>query len=64
MTREPSTDELMRHEADLIGDGLRLQSQCLDLLLAEMRALALLLPAATAASSDSETEAEFDNMPV
>jgi hypothetical protein len=44
MTGEPVGD-LIRHEADLIECGLRLQRQGLDLLHAEMRALAGILPA-------------------
>jgi hypothetical protein len=63
----PSPDDLLRQEADLIESGLNLQSQCLNLLLAEMQALARVIPAATTVprpKSDGETEADFDNMPV
>ena len=65
MTRGSPAD-LIRHEADLIESGLRLQSQGLELLLAEMRALAGLMPGISppAAKSDAETEAGFDNLPV
>jgi hypothetical protein len=64
---DTSPDELIRQEADLIESGLTLQAQCLNLLLAEMQALARVIPvvaAVPAAKSDSETEADFDNMPV
>ena len=61
--------DLIRHEADLIQAGLAMQSslQCqgLELLLAEMCALAQMLPGTPhPARSDAETEADFDNMPV
>jgi hypothetical protein len=62
---------LIRQEVELIESGLQMQSQGLELLLAEMRALAGLIPGATppvdartAAETDAETEAGFDNMPV
>jgi hypothetical protein len=67
MMNDTSSDDLIRQEADLIESGLKLQSQCLKLLLAEMQALAKVIPATTqvaAPKSDSETEADFDNMPV
>jgi hypothetical protein len=63
--------DLMRQEVDLIETGLRMQSQGLAVLLAEMRALAGLMPGAVApvdptelARSEAATEAGFDNMPV
>ncbi|HEY6919016.1 MAG TPA: hypothetical protein VI412_07120 [Tabrizicola sp.] len=60
-----STARLIREEADLLEAGVKLQTQGLDLLLAEMRALALLLPgAAPERKTDAEVEADFDNMPV
>jgi hypothetical protein len=62
-----SSDDLLRKEAALLDSGLKLQSQCLDLLLAEMQALAQVIPAAAAVpgpKTDAETEAGFDNMPV
>ncbi len=59
--------DLIRQEAELIEAGLTLQTQGMQLLLAEMRALAGLMPGANLVPkgvSDSETEAGFDNMPV
>lgn len=59
--------DLIRHEAKLIEAGLTLQTQGMQLLLAEMRALAGLMPGVDVVlepASDSETEAGFDNMPV
>jgi hypothetical protein len=61
--------DLIRQEADLIVSGLalqvQLQEQGLDLLCAEMHALAQMLPGAPhPARSEAETEADFDNMPV
>jgi len=70
MTKETPAD-LIRQEVDLIEAGLEVQSVGLSLLLAEMHALAGLMPAAfappsgkTAAEEEAETEAGFDNMPV
>jgi hypothetical protein len=73
MTKEDPND-LVRKEAELIESGLALQSQSLDLLLAEMHALASLMTGSTApgpvtdpkteAEAEAETEAGFDNMPV
>ncbi|MCU0825863.1 MAG: hypothetical protein MUE52_00285 [Tabrizicola sp.] len=63
--KHPTPADLIRQEADLIEAGLQLQSQGLDLLLAEMRALANVLPGqATPSRSDAEVESDFDNMPV
>jgi hypothetical protein len=63
---KPSTPtDPLRHEPDLIEVGMKLQEQGLDLLLAEMRALASLIPGSTAPHpTEAETEASFDNMPV
>jgi hypothetical protein len=73
MTKEDPTDPIGK-EAELIETGLALQSQGLELLLAEMHALASLMTGSTAPSSatdpktaaeaEAETEAGFDNMPV
>ncbi|WP_137112452.1 hypothetical protein [Rhodobacter sp. SY28-1] len=61
--RTPS--ELIREEADLLAAGIELQQQGLDLLLAEMRALAALIPGEDSRlPTDAEVEAGFDNMPV
>lgn len=57
--------DLIREEADLLAAGLEIQTQGLELLLAEMRALAALMPGDPAPSAtDAEVEAGFDNMPV
>lgn len=56
------------HPQDVFDSGVKLQSHFLGLLLAEMQALARLMPPTTIAltipGAESETEAEFDNMPV
>jgi hypothetical protein len=58
-------DPLAREKAAALVAGVDLQQQGLRLLLAEMRALAVLLPCAAAhPPSDAEVEAQFDNMPV
>jgi hypothetical protein len=63
--KSPTPADLIRQEADLVEAGLRLQSQGLDLLLAEMQALASVLPGQAApARSDADIETDFDNMPV
>ena len=55
----------IREEADLIAAGIELQHQGLDLLLAEMRALAALMPGEDSRlPTDAEVEAQFDNMPI
>jgi hypothetical protein len=66
-----SVADLIRDEAAVIDCGLRLQRQGLDLLLAEMRALAGILPAlhpapypGAAPWTEDDAEACFDNMPV
>lgn len=57
--------DLIRDEADLLAAGIELQHQGLDLLLAEMRALAALMPGEDSRlPTDAEIEAGFDNMPV
>lgn len=63
--------DLIRQEAELIEAGLDMQSKGLSLLLAEMHALAGMMPGAfpqasgkTTAEEEAETEARFDNMPV
>lgn len=64
--KSPTPADLIRQEADLIEAGLKLQGQGLDLLLAEMRALASMIPGGEASGhpTEAETEAGFDNMPV
>jgi hypothetical protein len=62
-SRSPKT--LIREEADLLEAGIELQHQGLELLLAEMRALAVLLPGEDSRlPTDAEIEAGFDNMPI
>lgn len=57
--------DLIRDEAELLASGVKLQNQSLELLLAEMRALAALLPCQDShLPTDAEIEAGFDNMPV
>jgi hypothetical protein len=57
--------DLIREEAELLAAGITLQQQGLALLLAEMRALAALMPGERPRPpSDAEIEADFDNMPV
>jgi hypothetical protein len=70
MTKGTRADP-MRQDADLIETGVQMQSQGLSLLLAEMQALAGMMPGAfapatgkTLAEAEAETEAGFDNMPV
>jgi hypothetical protein len=61
--RKPA--DLVRDEADLLEAGITLQNQGLELLLAEMRALAALMPGEdTRLPTDAEVEAGFDNMPI
>ena len=65
MTIPTPAEELIRKEAELIDAGLKLQEQGLDLLLAEMQALARLIPGAPVHHpTEAETEDSFDNMPV
>jgi hypothetical protein len=64
MTARQPTD-LIREEADFLAAGVELQHQGLELLLAEMRALATLMPGeARPHQTDAEIEASFDNMPI
>lgn len=57
--------EPFRHEAELIEAGITIQNQGLRLLLAEMHALAALMPGrADRHPTDAEIEEAFDNMPV
>lgn len=57
--------DLIRDEAELLASGIKLQNQSLELLLAEMRALAALLPGQDShLPTDAEIEAGFDNMPI
>lgn len=65
MTKSFAPDELIRTETELLQVGMKVQEQGLDLLLAEMRALAMLIPGAeTHHPTEAEIEASFDNMPV
>lgn len=62
---QPKSADPLRGEADLFAVGFELQHQGLELLLAEMRALAVLLPGeGPRLPSDAEVEAGFDNMPI
>jgi len=55
----------VRGEADFLAAGFQLQNQGLELLLAEMRALAALMPGEDSQlPTDAEVEAGFDNMPI
>jgi hypothetical protein len=64
MTARTPTD-LIRGEAELLAAGIELQQQGLELLLAEMRALAALMPGEDSRlPTDAEVEAGFDNMPI
>lgn len=57
--------DLLRQEAAFLTSGLALQHQGLSLLLAEMEALAALIPGNHShAPTEAETEAGFDNLPV
>lgn len=57
--------DLIRDEAEILAAGIELQHQGLELLLAEMRALAALMPGEDASlPTDAEIEAGFDNMPI
>jgi hypothetical protein len=57
--------DLIRTETELLAAGLKLHNQGLELLLAEMRALAALMPGeAGDQPTEAEVEAGFDNMPV
>lgn len=61
----PKPGDLIRDEAEILATGIELQHQGLELLLAEMRALAALMPGEESSlPSDAEIEAGFDNMPI
>ena len=63
--KTPTPADLIRDEADLLAAGLELQHQGLELLLAEMHALATILPGENSRlPTDAEVEAGFDNMPI
>lgn len=65
LKKQPKSDSPQRGEADLLAAGIALQNQGLELLLAEMRALAALMPGEDARlQTDAEVEAGFDNMPI
>lgn len=61
----PKPVDLLHEKAELMAAGIELQHQGLELLLAEMRALAALMPGEDQPQpTDTEIEAGFDNMPV
>jgi len=61
--RKPA--DLIHDEAELLAAGIELQQQGLELLLAEMRALAAMMPGdESTPRTDAEVEEGFDNMPV
>lgn len=61
----PKPADLIREEAELLAAGIELQQQGLELLLAEMRALAAMIPGEDSRlPTEAEVEAGFDNMPV
>lgn len=61
----PKPGDLIRDEAELLAAGFELQQQGLELLLAEMRALAAMMPGEELQlSTEAEVEAGFDNMPI
>lgn len=65
MTERSPAEKLIRKEAELLQAGVEAQGQGLDLLLAEMRALATLIPGAQVHHpTEAEIEDSFDNMPV
>jgi hypothetical protein len=62
-------NDVLQAKAEFVASGLDFQAQALTLLLAEMRALSVVLPGATHPAvarieTDAEIEADFDNMPV
>ena len=64
---DPRPTDLIKPEAEVLEAGIELQAAGLKLLLAEMHALATLMPPgkpAGAAETDASIEAGFDNMPV
>ena len=57
--------DIIREEAELLAAGMDLQQQGIALLLAEMHALAAMLPGdKPEQKADAEVEAGFDNMPI
>lgn len=68
MTIHPKTvsvAKLIRDEADFLAAGIDVQTQGLKLLLAEMRALAVMMPGMDSHQpTDAEIESGFDNMPI
>lgn len=65
----PTPATVLQQEADLLEAGIALQTQGLQLLLAEMRALAAMMPTGDLPdpqdqATDASIEASFDNMPV
>jgi hypothetical protein len=64
MTLSP-LEEVLRLEQEILKAGLAAETASLDLLRAEMKALAAMIPGiGEEPRSDSEVEADFDNMPV
>ena len=64
MTPHHQNDSL-RHDLDLTEAGISFQNQNLRILLAEMRALAQLMPGRTDHhQTEAEVEEQFDNLPV
>ena len=65
LKRQPKSDDRMRGDSGLLAAGIALQHQGLELLLAEMRALAALMPGEDSRlPTDAEVEAGVDNMPI
>ncbi len=63
--KRTAAEEMVELEAQVIEAGLQAQTTSLELLLAEMRALAALLPGqGDEPRSDAEIESGFDNMPI
>jgi hypothetical protein len=64
MTKD-NTEDLLKLEGEVVKAGLAMQQSSLELLQAEIKALAAILPGQPAPErSDAEVEADFDNMPV
>jgi hypothetical protein len=64
---DPKPTDLIKQEAEVLEAGIALQAEGLKLLLAEMQALATLIPpgqTASAEETEASVEAGFDNMPV
>jgi len=65
LKRHPKSADPVRGESSLLAAGIALQHQGLELLLAEMHALAVLMPGEDSRlPTDAEVEAGFDNMPI